>query len=36
MPMLLVQGVTLGVDKHSRTPTIPTAGPILSSQASKL
>jgi len=36
MPMLLVQGVTLGIDKHSRTPTIPTAGPILSSQASKL
>ena len=30
MPLVLAQGITLGVDKESRTPTIPTAGGILS------
>ena len=30
MPLVLAQGITLGVDKESRTPTIPTAGGVLS------
>ena len=29
MPLVLAQGITLGIDKESRTPTIPTAGNIL-------
>lgn len=29
IPLVLAQGLTLGIDKESRTPTIPTAGGIL-------
>lgn len=29
IPLVLAQGVTLGIDKESRTPTIPTAGGVL-------
>ena len=30
IPSILAQGITIGIDKESRTPTIPTAGGILS------
>ena len=29
IPLVLAQGITIGIDKESRTPTIPTAGGIL-------
>ena len=29
MPLVLAQGITLGIDRESRTPTIPTAGGVL-------
>ena len=36
IPMILAQGITIGIDKESRTPTIPTSGGILTTLASQL
>lgn len=36
IPSILSQGITIGIDKESRTPTIPTAGGILSKLADTL
>ena len=36
MPLILAQGLTIGIDKESRTPTIPTAGGFLTQIADGL
>ena len=36
IPSILAQGITIGIDQESRTPTIPTAGGILSKLSDKL
>lgn len=36
IPLILTQGITIGIDNESRTPTIPTAGGILSDLSNEL